>query len=411
MYNILSAIAKPMDGGGRWAALAVGDMSLSYLFANYSKILVTLGNAYLPGPVTLDMEDIRPQYGGLSITFNELLINLGEDSLPTTDGTTEINTRYAKFSDLHHAGYAMTPIHSSASVDAQHNMKDKHWLRLTRPNTDYSLFYKSCLVMINGYYHATDYDSNGVYVINAMVTSRKSGENHIGALSFREIGELSFIPITKEHIVAQAPGVPLKDACYITLPVDVSDKIVMLVLGGYLHMPGDDTFFLSSDKIVSVKFNNYPMIERYFESRDNLDLSSLPLETTDRNATQISVENIFSDEVLKAYLTLSQSFFVILNKSDLFVEKLPLLASHMPGMYTSFHKPIYPMVNMTGRGVAYWYKAEVGQYAVNCVDSTAPFRMQDKADVYAQHSVDASQYTNGAELNSPAYFMRIGSDI
>lgn len=411
MYNIISAIAKPISGGGRWKAIAVGELAISFLFANYSKVLITLSNPYLPENVSLDLDTIRPKYGGLSISFNQFLTDLGEGALETSPVIKKINTRYVRYADMMHAGYAATPIHALHAVDSQHNINDKTNLRLTRANTDYGLFYKSCLVLVNGYYHTTDYDSHGIYVKDAMVTSRKSGENHVGAISFRELGELSFIPITPDMLVPITPESALKEGCYVKLGVDVSNKSVMLVLGGYLHLPGSETFSLSSDKLALVKFNNYPMIDRYYESRHKIDLSSLKLESTDRNESQVSVSNILSDEVLKAYMSLSQSFFVVLNNPDVFVEQTPLLAGKLPGMYVSYTPPIYPVINRTGRAMNYWYKSEVGQYAINCVDAGSPRRIYDKTSIYDQYSVDASQYTAGDTVNSPAHFLMIGSDL
>ncbi len=117
MYQLLSAIAKPLSGNRRWTAVAVGDIALNVLFSTYSRIIVKLSNPFLTEPVSLDLEDIREGNGGASITFNQFLVQNGTTTLPTSPTLPVINTRYARYADAFHAKYKISPMAPNAAPD------------------------------------------------------------------------------------------------------------------------------------------------------------------------------------------------------------------------------------------------------------------------------------------------------
>jgi hypothetical protein len=411
MYLLISAIAKPLNGDGRWKDVVVGDVALHVLFSTYSRILATLSHPFLTELVSLDLELIRPMIGGGETTFNEFLIANGNASLPTSNTLPVINPRYVKYADGFHAGYKITPVHPTAAPDAQLTLADKPWLHLTRPDTDYNLFYKSCLVLVNGFFHLTDAGPSGVYVQNGMKSSFLSGHNQLGICSFRELGELSFIPIKPEMVYRQNVRQKYKDLAMVDLGVDVSNKTVMLVLGGYLHILDRKTFYRTSKSTIAIDMGNLPLLDRYYESRKYLDFSSLPLEKTSRNDSQIDIANFFSDENLLAYLTLSQSFFVILDNPDVFINKIPIASTVIPNEFIAFEKPLYPLVVGIGKTANYWYTHEDGQYAISTTDSLRYNRLFDTVDARKQISVSDSCDPENPVSFGTAHFLQIGCEI
>ena len=55
------------------------------------------------------------------------------------------------------------------------------------------------------------------------------------------------------------------------------------------------------------------MNKDHTDAKKYIDLSSLPLSKTIRNIDQISISEFYSDENILAYLTLSQSFFILID--------------------------------------------------------------------------------------------------
>ncbi len=411
MYAFISAIAKPINGDGRWRDVNIADVPLNVLFSTYSKIFAILSNPFLTNNVSLDLANIRPATGGLTVTFAQFLVDNADNTLPTSETLPVINSRYAKYADGFHAGYAIAPAHPTASPDAQLPESEKTWLHLTKFNVDYTLFYNHCLVSVNGFYHATDGGGDGIYVQNGMISCRLAKKNQIGIYSFRELGKLTFVPITANMLYKQRNDQSFKNKCFVDLGVDTTGKTVMLVLGGYLHVLDHKTVFRVGDSRFAVDFGNLPFLDRYFESRDFIDLSSLNLDSTEKNPTQINVAQLYSDESITAYMTLSQSFFVLLDNEEIFVNKVFVRPAPMPGMYTAYTVPSYPLSLAFGKHANYWYTYEDGQYSITCVNSIRRHPLYDTVNRHDLNNVSQAEIPDNPGKNSEAFFLEIGSDI
>lgn len=411
MYQLISAIAKPFGGDGHWVNVEIGNMPMHALYSSYFKVWAVLSNVFLTAPVALDLELIRAQHGGKTITFNQLLESLGNQALPTITKVPKIAPRYAKYQDMHRARYKIQPVHPSAAVDAIVNDEDKTWLHVTRPELDYDLFYKHCLVNVNGYYHLTDASDKAIYVVDGMKSCRISRENQIGFVSFASIGGLRTISIRKDMLYKQLETQSYKDTAYINIGEDVGNKTVMLVLGGYLHVLDNKTFHRVGATSYKVDFSNMPFLERYFESKRYIDLSSLGLSKSSRNPDQVSIKELFSDKALEAYLTLSQSFFVVLDHEDIFAEYEPIPKSRIPQMFVSDEVPVYPLISGVGRTLNYWTKFDAGKWLLYATDH---FR-----DRPLYRTVDAGKITSATNQREPAdpvyyadaFFLKIGTDL
>lgn len=411
MYTLVSAIGEPLGGGHRWREVSIGEMSMATIFSTYANVIATLSNPFLSDPVALDLQLIRTEHGTKSITFNELLVSLGDAALPTTGALPQLNTQYARYADAFHAGYKVAPIHPTWAPDAEGPEADRTWLRLTRPDTDYALFKKHCMVSINGFYHQMDADANGIYITEGNRSRWVSGLNTIGILSFRRLGQLRTIPITTEMVYKQAPEQGLRHRAYLNVGEDLSGKVVMLVLGGYLHVLDDNTLRRTSDTSLLIDMENLPLFERYYESRQFLDLTSLQLETTEVNPWQIGVEDFLSDAVLTRYLTLPQSFLVVLDNPNVFVDYAPVHQTKMPGMFISFVRPDWPLLTGYGLHTNYWYTYEDRQWSLTSVHGVV--------DNPVFHTVDAKQERGIIDSRTPelrrrlagAKFMQIGCDL
>jgi hypothetical protein len=411
MYLLVSAIAKPLSGDGRWRDLNIGNLPLYQLFADYKKVIVVLRNTFFAQHVSFNIETIRVTHGSSPLTIQQFLLANGNKSLPTLETLPQINTRYARYADGFHAEYKIDPTHPTASFDSQMPATDKTWLRLTKTGVDYQHFYESCLVNVNGFYHLTDYSVQAAYVVEGMKCAHKANRNELGILNFESLGKLKFIPITDSMIYKQSERQQLINNCYVDTGVNLASKTVMLVLGGYLHVLDKRTFYRVSPSSFAIDFSNLPLLERFFESKDVLDLSSLGLEHAPSNPDQVSVEQLYSDECLRKYLTLSQSFFVVLDNPDIFTEEVALRASPFPGVYTSYAPPIYPLRVGAGKHESYWYNVEHGLYSVHVNASLRGNRLFDGVTRKALLSLAGEVEPTISSGNTNVQFFLIGTDI
>ncbi|MNU19576.1 hypothetical protein D3C71_78050 [compost metagenome] len=411
MYTLISAIGEPRNGQSRWTDIDIGDMTLSDIYAAYENVFAILSNSFLPDHVSLDLALIREQYGSLSITFDDFLAGLGNQALPTSDTLPELKTRYAKYADAFHAGYKLAPTHPVFSPDAQLPPSEMPWVHMTRPSTDYALFGRSCLVTVNGYYHPIEADASGIYVRDGNKSRVHSGHNQMGILSFRELGVIRQIPITEEMLYKPQGDDQMRYRAHLDVGEDISSKTVFLVLGGYLHTYDQQTFYRTGNTQLTIDFNNLPLFERYQESRKYLDYSSMPFERSQNNDSQIAVNDFLTDENLTAYLTLTQSFIVILDTPNIFVTKQDVHRTKGPGKFVAYTPPLYPLIVGHGRTADYWYEVEDGQYAVNVVDSFLHDWVFNKTDPFKQGNIGDSRVPETPVGHSPGYFLQIGRDI
>jgi hypothetical protein len=409
MYFITSATGVKKGIHKQWQAIDLTSLSVASLYTTYRKVWLTLTLSTDPTPLYLDMDDVATRYATYAGTFAEWLVFIAAQSLPTRTTGPIFRHRSAKFCDAFKAGYTVTPV-THANVDsASTPMADKPDVRLTRtsPVTDYTAFFTHCLVSINGFYHLSDTDGvNGIVVSDAMTTLRHSRQNQIGLLSFSTVCSLQIVPITASMLQHTEPG-----QANVTLPQDLTNKTVMLVLGGYLHVIDPVTFQRIAQDTFKVDFLSLPLLERYYESKKYLDLSSLNLESSPTNDQQIGIDDLLTPEVLTAYLTLSQSFLVILDCPEIYLQKQFIKRTGLPDMYIAYNEPIYPLVTALGRHPEYWYTLEDGQYSVTVYDALVENRIFDTVMTAELASVDAGRRPAYPGSISPAHFLEIGRDI
>lgn len=409
MYQLVSAIAKPIDGHTRWLDVEIANKTFISIFATYSKVYLNLTNPFVEGTVSLDLAEIRNKVGTLDVTLADWLVSNGNNTLPTQPLVRKIDTRWVKYADAVHAGYMITPIHDTAAVDYDLPDSEKRALLLTKPGVDYDLFFKNCLVTVNGFFHLMDTTAAGAKVYEGNRSRQLSLKAQCGLYSFREVGEVRAIPITPEMIYKQA-DCPLYLKTYVDIGEDIGNKTVLLVLGGYLHVM-DSTYYRVGEQQFCIDFANYPLLKRLYESRPYVDMSSLNLQTVQRNPAMIAIEDLKDDEVIKAYATLSQSFFVVVDSDDLYVELIKLGDTGLPGMYVAGSTPNLPLRTGFGRMSEYWYTYEDTQWSITCQDIGVPNFNFTSIDLYKERNVDDTRWSFIPDTFSPGFFMKICKDV
>lgn len=416
MYTLVSAIGKSFASAGRWESVNIGTMPLSQIYATYVKVYAILTNPFITGEVSLDLSKIQAVEGGLSITFNDFLVANGDAVLPTSTTIPTLNPRFAEYKDAFKAGYKVQPVNKLAAPDAQLPASDKTWLYLTKTDStgksiDFVQFYKSCMVSVNGFFHNIDASPTAAWVMDGMVSRNISHQNQIGILNFQKLGTLQYVPITPSMIYKQNQSQAYRNQMYVNLGVDVSNQTVMLVLGGYLHVLDGKTMYRVGKQEVAINFNNLPILDRYYESSKYLDFSALPFERDPQNPGKIAVQDFLSDANLVAYATMSQSFFVILNNSEIFTEYDKIYTGRIVNKLVSNQEPKYPLVNGVGKIADYWSVYEDGRWAISTYDNLWHHRTYNTSDWRNDQCVNDARESMNPEEHSRAFFLKIGTDF
>lgn len=410
MYQLVSAIARSNKAGSRWVSLDIGSKLMGDLFSQYEKVYAVLTNPFYTGQRTLDLDDAKSFKPSPTRTFNDFLTDIGTQSLPTANYTYSVTTKHVGYSDGFKANYKIQPISPLGHIGSNIAPGDRDWLSITRAQTDMNLFFKNCLVTVNGFIHRTDCDGERIYVIDGMKSCRQSGMNTLGITSFLNVGELEFVNITPSMIYKQDPTVPYSSRMFIDGLTARPGKTPMLVLGGYLHVLDQNTFTQVGDQTYCINFQNFPLRERYFDSVKMIDLKPLGLDHQPANAMRTDAAELESDAVLVKYATLSQSFLVFVDNAHIFVERQALAQTRIHNTYTSYVKPRWPLIVQAGKFSDYWSVYEDKQWAITNKDARRnnyDFNTTTEENIVC---IDESRTPWNRTTLSLAHFLKIGTD-
>lgn len=411
MYTLVNTYAKPKQAYSQWQTIDAENETFQDLFNQYRSIVFVLEHPMLPDQVSLDAEEIRVDVGGTTLTVGQMLIANGDKTLPTSTKIPFLREHVARYEDVKKATYKVWLTDGVSSIDDQTPF-GKTGLKLTRDNTDFEQFYKHIMVSVNGFFYPTDYDINGAFVKDCFQSGPITKADSVGLLSFENIGELTQIPITEDMLYKRNDETPYHQRVDIKLPIDHSDYTIAMVIGGYLHIAQDNLFIRTGTHTVSLNFDQLNFPNRYFESKRFMDLSSLPLTKSATNPEFVALSELDSDEVIKAYLTLPQSFIVLIKTQDISLERV-YVSVNGKGLqsYSVGFKPDLPMFCGRGMLVNYWSQKQFGPW-------WSLFTNDNRLDNYLYQSVPADELDNidnaryGAfphwnHRPAPAYMLKI----
>lgn len=386
MYTFVTAHCLARTVGSQWVELDISKSLVSAVFGTFRQTYIIVHDSYTDSNLIVNMDFFKAVYSGMNINVEEMLQRHNGLPIDTVPSLPNTDIKYARYSigtmagykyDFAKAGYMYDPnVYSDILTD----------IRIDRPgyDTDIRLLHSHCLVSVNGFIHNTDTDGRYCYVIDGGKTMRIAQDNRFGILSFLDIGELTKIRINPEDIFPAEEGGVLKDKIVFKISEDIEESCFMLVLGGYLIVPEPDIFYRQGSNSYILDINKIPYLERIMESREFIDISSLGLNTTIINDKIIESSNAYSDEVIRNYLCMSQSFFVKVDTPNLTTRKFSIQRSNTPGQFICYQKPTVPMFVKYGRMVEYWSQKQGERYSVAVPDSyfrNYALRYRKKEDV------------------------------
>jgi hypothetical protein len=411
MYTATDAIGVKKGVNQKWQTIDLDAITVSSMFDQYRKVYLTLQTGQPLITVYLDMDTVRDQYSTYAYTVHQLLVDILNESLPTIDNLPVINTRRARYMDAFRAGYNAQPFDRLYGENTPVLNRPDAIIRRQDPVVNYELFYKTTLVSVNGFYHRTDiHSSNGILIYDAGLCLRKSNQNQLGLLTFHGMCEIQSHSITSEMIRPAIEGASLSNATYIHTNLDLTNKSILFVIGGYMHTLSNIVSRVG-DNVFKIDFSNYPLFDRFYEMYHHLDTSNFNLSTSSVNPYQVSTEELQSNENIIALLTMSQSFMVVLDCPEIYTEVNYVRKTGYPGCYISYTDPAYPLVTGLGRHNEYWYREEDGQYALTVYDNAVANRIYNTVNPYLENSISDSRQPTDPVYLSGAYLLMIARDI
>lgn len=368
-YTYVRAVALPYGANAQWQAPDLEDSIVATIYSTYREIALVLNRD--GAEIFVDFNQLRTQYASYNNTLRVLLVSIGNRDLTTLDKLPGGKVDYIVYSDAYRIGYTLNLAAKGMNYPDDYPRDDLHDLVITRQGytTNLSLLHDYCLVSINGYYHMTTTDGTQAWVVDGGRSVKKLNQGHAGLTSFMNLGKLTKLPFDPAQLQASLPEKTLKDGIDFTIPEDVTGKTFFMVLGGYLVFPDSDVFFQTSPTSYHLAFQRLPYLERLYESQASLDLSSLGLTVSELNPDLINIDEVYSDRVIRNYFGLSQSFFVILDRADVFIDEITLKPMQIPGLFTAYQEPKLPLRCGFGRTAEYW-KIDEGRYwSVNVMDN------------------------------------------
>jgi hypothetical protein len=413
MYQLVKAIAIQKGLNTRWVEVDLSNELVLNIYNKYRKVYLELSNPDLAENVYLDMEVIKETYNSFTGTLTDLIISFGNNVLETLDEIPELNPKHVTYTDAFRANYKIDVCNINYAYGnfVPDELQTDVIIYRNLPQTDMQVFHDNCLVSINGYLHKTDTDGNFVYIKDGAKSLKRSNKNQIGFLNFINVGKIEQVKITPDMLSPSSLNDSLRNGISINLDKPLENKTVILSIGGYLQFSDPLSFYMSGDKTFTYKFDKLKLLNRYFESQDNLDFESLGLAKTPNNINLIDVDEFLSDEVLTKYLTLPMSFFIIVDNPSIFTEKIFIKKTNLPGMFISHIEPKIPLFVSNGRLAEYWKVYEDGQWAVNVSDSYLRNFMFNTVTTEEVQVISNSLDPNNMFYNSNGFLLKIGSDF
>lgn len=368
MYQLVTAYVKLKPRNARWVEKDISAEMVSTLSATYADVVMVITYPSLMGEVRyLPIDSMINSISATSATHTtqQWLTTLENETLPVELTGPSLEPKYVRYIKAWQNGYQVEPIDMVGSPDRNISKFDLPDLLVTHPNIDPITLRKNAMISVNGFFHFWEYGDDGCYVHEGNRTVRTSNDNQIGIHSFSEVGELTFIPITEDMVSNLKEDTPLRDGAYITLPteIDFKENTILLVIGGFLQVL-DKTYTRVGRYTYKIELSKLMLLERYFESYQSIDMTGLNFTAYEEDSNLVTVSEWFSDATIMHMLTMSQTFFVVVNTRSMFEELIPLESSKLPGRFKESEYHHYPLVGAYMKTLEYQAIKETDYYVI-----------------------------------------------
>lgn len=408
MYLFKSSYLKARNKN--YENVDITRMKMSEVINNFIDGYIELNHRVLKGTFYLTIEALRNARVPMDLTlsFNDWLALNHKLELPTQKEKPEYKEGVVKYSDAIYAGFKVNLIGRYKSVKDNIPTSELVDIYLEKTLPTKRPLYRNMLTLVNGFLHRHIPHENGVAILNGGETFLNSGVNTVGILSFYSAPEVQQVPITEDMIKHKGQIFPIRESVIIKLPEAITSKRVMMSLGGYLIYDERVIKVLSYEEgLIQLTLKQLDIIKMMYNSVGHVNLEPLGIFPEDgkSNLRKLRVAEVLSDIILRKYLTLSQSFFILVEADDLEITKLALNDTGVPSYYETTHEPIYPLVNSFGIMPEYWKRKVEDYWCINITDDVSKRRLYEWNVNYELVGVNAISGTHDWYHDKPEFLI------
>ena len=170
--------------------------------------------------------------------------------------------------------------------------------------------------------------------------------------------------------------VPLYQEVFVKLNQSTKGKSILLVLGGYLYLLDKNVFVQYNDSVIKIKMRNIRLLNKIHQSERDLEYPN-DLYQTKISSSGLHVKHVQSDEFVKQYLTRTDSFVVLLDNDEIFIETKYPQKRRIPNNYLTEYKPTLPLKVGLGKFEEYVWIKDVDRYVLETADCQTENRHYD----------------------------------
>lgn len=373
MYLLKSSVCLERTIGAQWTNVDLSEVLIGSAYQQYKNFFLILSHPSSPDDLYVDMSQVAVEAYSFNGTITEWLRYIGDNALPFVSDVPSTKRKFVKYANAVQAGYITNFAKMGYNYTSRMPGGSLTDISLQRDQfkTNMELIGKGCLVTVNGVIHRTASNDKKAYAIEGGTTVRHSNNTAIGIISFLDIGKLTQVSLDPAKILPVDNETYPSDSVVITLDeeLDLENKSFFLVLMGSFVFINGNSFKQIGERsfLLHLSLLNYE--ERLMDAHKLIDLSPAGFTAPNNAPSFFSFDEIRSLEGVRKILTLSQSFFVILDTPNLYIEKHGILKASFPGQFRSYTDPVYPLMVNGGRMVDYWKVEENGVWTVDVTDS------------------------------------------
>lgn len=351
MYSLVTAVLKERNTNKPWSEVDLNNVSARDFLNNYISGYVVLTNNSLPGEHIVDYMTFLTQplpQPLVNITFPQWLALINNRVLPTI---TEPEFEYGEawWSPICKAGWDLKKAHPLSPSTENYTDADLVDGLLTKGSVSMEVYGDYILVTQNGLLHFCYPTPQGLKVSDLTQSFYSSNKNSVGVMSFTDIGKLQQIPVTIENLIPVDPTDNMMREFHVDTGVDLTNKTVWISIGGYLHTSADEVYVSNAEKgLVGVNLERVDIPRRIAHSSQLIDLSSLGIFNPNWSPTLFNLNELKTHTVMQRYLTLSQTFVIIVDSQTVEVKEEELEYTGVIGVYKCNERRSYPIVNQYG---------------------------------------------------------------